>query len=421
MRRIYFLTSSILMLFFVQFADAQNMLTNQIIVCSGGNFSNPDDFVTVAAVSPENGTTVVFDTIFTQSVQDVITFNGFAFVAAQDSIVKYNLDDFTRVASVTAQGVNKLATDGELLLASFWYPATENFVKGYSFDELLPKAQFSEITGDAAGFLIKDDVALVAIPGPWGSSTGKIASLDLVEYAVLSEDDYGEFYANIGFFADWNSVITSFMKTDWGGTTFGSATFNEEGDVIDEFTIENASLANPSGQMQNKYYIEVNNGIAEFDLETSEITNSEVIAPQAMSIGASVLDTINQLIYLTTTDFVASGEGFIYNLEGENMGTFESGISAQALAVDYRETTGVNEQELVENLNIYPNPATSIIHLDLPHKVKALNIVISNTSGQIVYQGEEETEINVSNLNSGFYFIRIDTPTTELIGKFIRK
>lgn len=421
MRKIYLFTTTVLMLFFVQIVDAQNMITRQIIVCSGGNFSDPEDFVTISAVSPEDGSTVIFDTIFTQSVQHIITHNGFAFVAAQDSIVKYNLDSFTRVAAIAAQGVNQLATDGELLLASFWYPVTENFVKTYSFDELLLNVQFSEISGDAAGFLIKDGVALVAIPGPWGSLTGKIASLDLTEYTILSEDDYGDFFSSIGFFANWNNVTTTFMKTDWGGTTFGAATMNDEGDIIEEFTTENASLANLSGQILNKCYLEVNNGIVEFDLETSEITNPAVVEPQVMSIGASVLDTINQLIYLTTTDFMAAGEGFIYKLTGENVGTFDAGISAQAIAVDYRETTGVFNEELVENLSIYPNPATNTIQFDIPKNIEIKSIVITNVSGQTVYQGKDEISVNVGDLNSGFYFTRIETPETVFIGKFIKK
>lgn len=402
-------------------AKAQSTYTKQVIIVNGGDFNNPDDYVTVSSFDSSTGETTEFATIYTQSVSDVIINGMFAYIAAQDSIVKLNIETYEKVAAVSAVGVNQLASDGNVLAATFWYPVTENFVRTFSLDDLSLIAQFGEITGDASGIFIKDGIALIAIPGPWGSTTGKIASIDLVENVVLSEDDYGEFYAGIGFFAEWSNMISAFMKTPWGGTSTNMATFNLAGVVIDEFTVDNASLANPTGQNQNNFYAEINNGIGEFNLETSELTNTSVVAPQEMTIGASVLDTANNLIYLTTTDFFSTGSGFIYNLNGDSVGSFEAGISAQAIAIDYRYNTDIFEKIMVENLNVFPNPTPHLINLMIPDDQKIISTFILDISGRVVFNDSENKQIDVSELNSGLYFITAETSTYIYTAKFIKK
>lgn len=421
MKKNYFLRLfALIIVFSANCAIAQTTYTKQIIIVNGGDYSNPDDYVTVAAYDPGSGETTEFATIYTQSVQDVVIHGSFAFVAAQDSIVKLNIDTYEKVAAVHSHGVNQLATDGEVLVASFWYPVTENFVKTFSIDDLSLITEFGGISDEASGIMIRDGIALVAVPGAYGSTTGKIASIDLEQNVVLSEDDYGENFAGIGYFAFYNDVTTAFMKTAWDESDSRAATLDLEGNVIEEFIYEDAALANLTGQAHNNFYAEINNGIGLFNLETSELVNPLVVAPQQMTIGASVIDTINNLIYLTTTDFYSTGQGFIYNLDGENTGSFEAGISAQAIAVDYRNNTGVNYNMIVENLNIFPNPASSLISLNIPNDKEVLNTVISDISGKVVYRGTEYRQIDVSALNTGIYFVTINTETSVFTGRFIK-
>ena len=98
---------------------SQSWYLNQLIIGSGGNFSDPDDYVTLASYNPSNQVTTVFDTIYTQSLQDVFVKDGKAWVAAQDSIVSYNLDTYERISAIGAPGVNKLKVTGDILIASF--------------------------------------------------------------------------------------------------------------------------------------------------------------------------------------------------------------------------------------------------------------------------------------------------------------
>ncbi len=418
MKKNYFLS---LVLVFVTILSAgvkaQTTYTKQVIIVSGGIYSDPNDFVTVSSYNPETETITEFGTIYTQSVQDVIINGSFAYVAAQDSIVKFNIDTYEKLASVASPGVNQLATDGNVLLASFWYPVNENFVKFYSLDDLSLVANIEGLSGDAAGFLIQDGIALVAIPGPYGSTTGKIASIDISEAIVLSEDDYGEFYSGINFFGFYNDVISSFMTTAWGETTTNIGTFDDGGDILEQYTINDASLANSSGQRNHLMYIELNNGIAEYDLVNN--TETMIVSPLTEGIAASVIDTINNTFYITTSDFFSYGNGYIYDFEGNQTSTIDVGISAQAIAVDYRTTTSINDISKEFDIAVYPNPCTNYINVSI-NGADVDKIDIIDNLGKVVFSDHNTGKIDVSSLNTGIYFIIAHSRDNKFSSRFIK-
>ncbi len=419
MKKIYFLSLTVLAIALSAFrANAQTNYTKQIIFVNGGDFGNADDFVTVASYDPETQTTTEFATIYTQSVQDVIINDGYAYVAAQDSIVKLNIDTYEKVASVAASGINQLSTDGNVLTASIWYPATENYVRIFSLDDLSLITNIEGISGEAAGILINDGIALVAVPGGWGSTTGKIAAIDIVENTLLSEDDYGDFYAGIGYFAYYNDIVFSFMKTAWGDSTAKVASFDNEGNVLAETTFTNAVLANGTGQLQDKYYVELNNGIAAYDMISDEM--NMIVDPQPASIAASTIDTVNNVIYLTTTDFFSSGDGFIYDLDGTQTGLFDAGISAQAIAVDYRLNSGADRIADKTIISLFPNPATDIINIKTENDFNIQRINIVDGMGNLVYNGNASNSIDISNLNPGVYFMNIMGSNSRTSSRFIK-
>src|ERR1035437_7340767 len=87
----------------------KNEWVNQVIVANGGKFETIPPFadcVSVQKYDPVSHAVTVFDIIRTQSVQDLIIRGNFAYVAAQDSIVMYNLDTYHRVAAVPDSGLN---------------------------------------------------------------------------------------------------------------------------------------------------------------------------------------------------------------------------------------------------------------------------------------------------------------------------
>ena len=72
----------------------------------------------------------------------------------------------------------------------------------------------------------------------------------------------------------------------------------------------------------------------------------------------------------------------------------------------------------IGNIKLYPNPVNNTLHID--SDVFIQQIKIYNMMGQQILE-TKELNINVSNLKSGVYFIRLNTMNTKTIKQFIKK
>ena len=78
------------------------------------------------------------------------------------------------------------------------------------------------------------------------------------------------------------------------------------------------------------------------------------------------------------------------------------------------------EQLLLSNVMLYPNPASDVFTLDFNDSFKQSTIEVINSLGAIVkrsYGQGGKTEINVSDLDNGLYYIRISNPNKQGFSK----
>ena len=87
--------------------------------------------------------------------------------------------------------------------------------------------------------------------------------------------------------------------------------------------------------------------------------------------------------------------------------------------------TSINETEFDKNVNlqIYPNPATSEISLAIPNNESIVSIKIYNQNGQLIriIRNKPSNAIQINDLNSGLYFVRVDTDKKYYCGKIIKQ
>ena len=79
------------------------------------------------------------------------------------------------------------------------------------------------------------------------------------------------------------------------------------------------------------------------------------------------------------------------------------------------------EDNTLTKIKLYPNPATNSIRFT---NIKEAAITITDVSGKVVLQSsviDENSLINVSNLNSGIYFVNIKNESSNETLKFIKK
>ena len=79
----------------------------------------------------------------------------------------------------------------------------------------------------------------------------------------------------------------------------------------------------------------------------------------------------------------------------------------------------VNEYSHNANVNIYPNPANDKLYIETEMNVE--EVVVYDVFGRQQTTDNGQKSIDVSNLNSGVYFVKVVTENGEVVKRFIKK
>jgi hypothetical protein len=296
-------------------------------------------------------------------------------------------------------------------MATFAYPVIENFVREFDASNLTFLGSIADVSDESAGMLIVGNKLYVAVPGGWASTTGKLAMVDLDSFELIDEVDLGSEAMGIYNLYLANNQIVTVNRSAWGTTTGNLTVINTD---LSQFThyAYPESIGAGIGVYNNLLYTQMNNGIGSVNLGTMEMEKSTVVEPFAMSIAAAKLDTVNELFYVTTTDYSALGAGFVYNMAGEAQNTFDVGISAEAIAIDYRSSVGVIEFHGQIALQAYPNPTQDVCRISLPDELAGAQWKICDLQGRIYLEGSTDLnrknlELDMQGLQQGMYFITL--------------
>ena len=410
--------------FNVSNVNAQHMVVNQVIVGSGGIYGDTTNNVSLASYKPGDGVTSNFGSIDTQSIQDVVISGNYAFVAAQDSIAKFDIDTYEKVAIVEAIGVNQMLVVSDILLASFQFPVTENFVRVFSTDDLSFISNVSEVSDESAGLLVNGNLAYVAVPGGWTSTVGKIAIIDLADYSLVDEINFNELGVGVSDLFYYNGQIMAVCRTPWGASHGYLLGMNSLGSHFDIYLIEEI-LGKMVAEVDGLLFTVMNGGVGIIDLHDFSVADSAFIAAPSLTIAGVAMDTIDGNFYIATTDYFSTGVGTIYNALGIETGNFDAGVSPDAIAIDYRDNTGIDDLLSENKITLYPNPASDVITI----KADGVNSNVFNVldiSGRVILQGSVDlmsgsANINISTLESGLYFFVLFNESESITSSFIKK
>jgi len=128
-------------------------------------------------------------------------------------------------------------------------------------------------------------------------------------------------------------------------------------------------------------------------------------APLTFSaIGGTFKIGLGQTDFLYDTYFEIGGQEHLvaYRKDNDTVGVFTP---------DSVFTAGIMDNDFSNSILIYPNPADKVIHLDFPIGMDA-ELGISNALGKTQMKrnvSKQKTELDVSLLDAGFYFISIKT------------
>ncbi|MCB0464694.1 MAG: T9SS type A sorting domain-containing protein [Aequorivita sp.] len=91
--------------------------------------------------------------------------------------------------------------------------------------------------------------------------------------------------------------------------------------------------------------------------------------------------------------------------------------------ITVREVLGVDENNL-NTISLYPNPASSVLNIELPKNMQTGQITVFDILGKEVYSQEFESKdnlgINILNWNSGSYFLKVVSGENTQTERFIK-
>ncbi|MCD4681664.1 MAG: T9SS type A sorting domain-containing protein [Bacteroidales bacterium] len=427
MKKNYFLAAMFSLVFSVSLI-AQTYV-KQVIIGNGGIYGNPDDHVTVASYNPDDQTTTAFGDILRESIQDLIIHNNYVYVTAEDSICKFDIDSYQKVVSVFESNLHRLFYHEGFLFVSRrsdinGAPADGIYLKIYNAENLALVAAIEGISSDASGIIVAQDTAYVAVPGDWQATEGKFAVIDLGTYSLEREMNFGTEAVGIyDLFTDGEKIFTV-NKSPYMATTGSITTYNVESasfstNVINHVVGKGVSLEG------NILYLGLDYGIGSYDVVSNQVLQNTIVPDPGSStyiyIADAAFDNINQLFYVTITDYFSMGEGKIFDMGGNETGTFEADVSAEAIDFDYRINDFVYTNP-VSNIKVFPNPFSNEIQI---HGGSFSDLKVRNLQGQTVYEkmnGDSfDNKINLSNLKDGIYFLELNINNNVLVKKIVKK
>lgn len=95
--------------------------------------------------------------------------------------------------------------------------------------------------------------------------------------------------------------------------------------------------------------------------------------------------------------------------------------STLLIIVNWGPCAGINELQIKERLDIYPNPALNFIHVLLDESILINEALIQNVFGQTVMQTKDIKEINISTIPPGLYNLKIIAADKLYYSKFIKQ
>ncbi|MCB0510614.1 MAG: T9SS type A sorting domain-containing protein, partial [Bacteroidetes bacterium] len=161
------------------------------------------------------------------------------------------------------------------------------------------------------------------------------------------------------------------------------------------------------GVIENKtpVYIDMLNGFASFAFDTP------ILVTDKFYIGWVQTDTRNLQIGFDKNSTKGREHMFIYTSSTwrpSNLSEQGSPMMRAVLDADYPFPTGIREFITTQSslLKVYPNPSNSILHVEMDEQYDNYTLNLFDYTGKLVLQEENVKQLDMSNLNTGVYFLR---------------
>jgi len=431
--RFSFCVIAIMLMAFQGYTQTSEWVNQVIVVNSGKQESTPPytDFVTVMSFNPTTHTTNTFGTIYTQSATDVLIKDNKCWVAASDSIIEYNIDTYQRINAIPDSGVNRLYLyNNQYLLVSKKAPVSRFYLEILSLTDLSLVGLVDGISDQCAGISSANDTVYVAINGGIYGTIGKMAVVRTQDFTKVREVDFGALGVGINDLYNYGGKIFTVNYTPAGQNTGAICAYNY---LNGTFNMHQYGLKVGKGYgiKDNILFLSLKGGVGSYNLSTQAIADTVIIpdptATYRMSFLGGAVDYVNSKLYMNLGTQVSPGLGYVTNLNGDSLTSFNEGINAYNVAIDFRTPSGISNNKQGSNLVVVsPNPAGNVFEVKYLGLGASREFTITDLTGRIVYTRQTDGsvrswKVDDANLGSGMYILTLRTDQGMTTTKFLKQ
>ena len=348
----------ILGVLFTQTLYAQNYV-HQVLILNEGYFDYTTNQiiepVTIGSYDPVTETYTQVATIDSaRFASDMIIDGEYFYVAADNKILKYDLNNYNLLEETIVPGVRKLLTDplNNLFATRGEYMTTfDSYLHVYDKNDLTLTMAVDTINGpkwSTQDMVIYQNLLYIAINNgfEWGNEKGLIGVLDII-YTLYNGGTMGYDEVDLGpdgknpdnMMIDGTTIYTVNNK-DWSGCSVSQIDIGLNAQPVTTTNMSTVSTGCGTSAIRNgnvNYQISGDTEIYEW--------NGTYSTPTGMSQNFYELavDNVNNYLYASSTDWFSYGEVFIYDNNNILLNSFSCGVSPGTIVFDERMYVGIEE------------------------------------------------------------------------------
>lgn len=386
---------------------------DRLIIVNGGlyEFSPPfADYVTVGYLDQASHRQVLVDTLPAQSVVDAIVAGDTLFVVTDYVVRSYRLPSFQEIAtSRVISGMRKALKVGNRLFTSrgFGVPTGGSYLLQLNASTLAVEDSVSGIPGEAEHLLYSGGKVYVGVPGPFGTDTGTVLTIDPATKRISGIYRLDTLGKGVSKIISHNGSVYTIATRGYGAPKGGLARLDPNGTVVNRelpYSVGYSSVGYAPGKLYGAFG---GNGLALANTYLNALLPTPVFRRASAAVG---YDVRQDRYIVTSADYTSPGKAFLVNgATGIVSDSIAIGIAAEAVAFWQDRTTAVSEPTTTAFYQVYPNPAQSVLRLDVLVKAGYEHFSIQDMEGRIWPCRLTNASLDVSELPSGMYLLRAAT------------
>jgi len=336
---------------------------NQVLVLNEGyvnfNTSEIEIPVTIGSYNPTTEIYTVVDTIEgARFASDILIDGGFFYVAADTSLLKYDINTYELLHTQELTGIRKLALVGDKIYASRgeYLQNFDSYLHVFSAEDLSFITSFDNTNGPgfaSEGMVVVDDKVYVAVNNGFesGNETSIIGVINATTNSYENEIDLGSEGINPDNIMTDGSFLYTLNNHNYDPVTYSYTNSSISKIDIASLEVLNTNLTSinsgcgTSCFREGKINYQVAYGSDLFEWDPSDATSDGESLNFSQNFYGLAVDPVNEFLYASSTDYYSYGKVQIYNSSNSLVSEFDCGVSPGNIAFDIRLSTAITEFE----------------------------------------------------------------------------